>query len=101
MMDKSHQNLVRLKNISYGTTIHEVKAKYECETGIAKEDCILKNWDGKMMEDGKTLRDYKVTMENDHNILYLETKSSWLLHFIHSTRLYPGLISLNMTEHLM
>ncbi len=57
------------------------------------------------MEDNKSLQDYDVKMlqckDHSHQVLHLETKSSWLMHFIHLTRLYPGLISRNMSEDLM
>ena len=79
--------------------ISELKAKYQEQTGIPKEDYILKSWDGKIMEDEKTLRDYSVERRY-HNVLELETKSSWFLHFIQSTGVYPELISRNMTEDL-
>ncbi len=46
--------------------ISVIKDKYEQETGIAKEDCILKNSDGEIMEDQKTLIDYDVLKPNGH-----------------------------------
>ena len=80
--------------------ILKIKEKYEEKTGIPKEDCILKNWEGKIMQNEKTIGDYVDKMP-EHHVLSDETKSAWLLlHYIHSTWLYPGMISRNMVEDL-
>ena len=46
--------------------ISVIKDNYEQETGIAKEDCILRNYEGEIMEDEKTLMDYDVLKPNGH-----------------------------------
>ena len=53
--------------------ILKIKEKYEEKTGIPKEDCILKNWEGKIMQNEKTIGDY-VDKLTEHRILSDETK---------------------------
>ena len=90
-----------LNKVSSEMTVSELKNEYVQETGIKKEDCILMTRKKReIMEDSKTLRDYNVGTYKRH-VFILETKSSWLMHFIYATWLHPGLISHNMTEDLM
>ncbi len=83
---------VSFYDIDSETKILDLKKRYEEGTNIPKEDFILKNWEGKIMDDEKELSDYGVKDQYPKNMLSLESKSlksKWFLHYINSTKMCP------------